>query len=158
MPQNYIAIMLQSLKKKEVILDKILLLSKEQEELLSNPNLEADDFETNMREKARLIEELESLDGGFESLYQNVSEELKAEKEKYAAEIARMQQCIKNITEKSVDIQVKERHNKELVEQKFASVRNQIKQVRSSQKIVNQYYKNMRKLNCVEPQFMDNKK
>ena len=44
------------------------------------------------------------------------------------------------------------------MEQKFASVKKQVKEIRSSQKVVNQYYKNMMKKGYVEPQFLDNKK
>ena len=44
------------------------------------------------------------------------------------------------------------------MEQKFASVKKQVKEIRSSQKVVNQYYKNMMKKGYVEPHFLDNKK
>ena len=46
----------------------------------------------------------------------------------------------------------------QLMEQKFASVKKQVKEIRSSQKVVNQYYKNMMKKGYVEPHFLDNKK
>ena len=41
---------------------------------------------------------------------------------------------------------------------KFAAVRKQVKEVRKSQRIVNQYYKNMMKTAYIEPQFTDKKK
>ena len=69
-----------------------------------------------------------------------------------------MQECIRRLTAKSADIQTQEARNKTLMEQKFASVRRQAREVRKSQKIVNQYYKNMMKTNYIEPQFTDNKK
>ena len=55
-------------------------------------------------------------------------------------------------------IRRQEAENKRLMEQKFAAVRKQVKEVRQSQKVVNQYYKNMMKSGYVEPQFLDNKK
>ena len=69
-----------------------------------------------------------------------------------------MQELIRQLTEKSAAIQVQEARNKRLMEQKFASVKKQVREVRTSQKIVNQYYKNMMKTNFIEPQFTDSKK
>jgi hypothetical protein len=69
-----------------------------------------------------------------------------------------MQSLIRELTEKSAAIQVQEARNKAQMEQKFSAVRKQVREVRTSQKIVNQYYKNMMKTGFVEPQFTDNKK
>ena len=65
---------------------------------------------------------------------------------------------IRLLTEKSMEIQAQEARNKQLMEQKFASVKKQVKEIRSSQKVVNQYYKNMMKKGYTEPHFLDNKK
>ena len=69
-----------------------------------------------------------------------------------------MQDLIRKITDKSLLIQKQEAQNKELMEKKFTAVRSQAREVRKSQKIVNQYYKNMMKNNYNDPQFLDNKK
>ena len=69
-----------------------------------------------------------------------------------------MQNDIRLLTEKSMEIQAQEARNKQLMEQKFASVKKQVKEIRSSQKVVNQYYKNMMKKGYTEPHFLDNKK
>ena len=111
-----------------------------------------------MEAKARLIEQMEQLDSGFEKLFARVIEELAVHKEDHAAEIRNMQECIKEITNKSVEIQTQEARNKDLMTQKFASVRQKAKNVRANSKAVNQYYRNMMQLNYVDPQFMDNKK
>ena len=42
--------------------------------------------------------------------------------------------------------------------QKFTEVKKQVREIRSSQKVVNQYYRNMMKTNYIDPQFLDNKK
>lgn len=68
-----------------------------------------------------------------------------------------MQGCIRTLTDRSMEIQAQEARNKQLMEQKFASVKKQVKEIRSSQKVVNQYYKNMMKKGYVEPHFLDNK-
>lgn len=82
----------------------------------------------------------------------------KRTKELYKEEILQMQNSIRALTEKSMEIQAQEARNKQLMEQKFASVKKQVKEIRSSQKVVNQYYKNMMKKGYVEPHFLDNKK
>lgn len=158
MQENYIDIMRRSLVKKEKILDQILELSEAQTSLLEDPELTPEDFEKSVTDKAECIDELECLDEGFEELYQQVAEELKENREKYTEEIVAMQESIRRITAKSMEIQTREARNKELAEQKFSAIRKQIRQVRDSQKVVKQYYQNMMKRNFVDPQFMDNKK
>lgn len=158
MPENYIEIMIQSLRKKNQVLDKILELSRGQSAWLDDIALTPEDFEANVGEKAALIEELEELDNGFEALYERVAGQLQENREQYREEILVMQKLIGQITDKSVEIQAVEARNKEQVEARFSTIRKQIKQVKDSQKIVKEYYKNMQKINYVDPQFMDNKK
>lgn len=155
---QYIQIMIQSLKKKNQILDVIISLNQQQRDELENPALDPDDFDLTVEKKAKQIEELETLDNGFQELFERVQEELNNNREAYREEIAVMQELIRSLTEKSADIQTQEQRNKELMTRKFAAVRKQVKEVRKSQKIVNRYYKNMMKTAYIEPQFTDKKK
>jgi flagellar biosynthesis/type III secretory pathway chaperone len=155
---KYLPIMIQSLKKKEQTLDAILEINRRQREELENPALDPDDFDKTFKEKSALIDSLETLDNGFQELFERVREELNANRDAYREEIAEMQTYIRRLTEKSADIQMQESRNKVLMEQKFSAVRKQVKEVRKSQKVVNQYYKNMMKTNFIEPQFTDKKK
>ena len=155
---QYIAIMLQSLEKKEKVLDRIIEIDQRQKEELENPSLDPDDFDKTVEEKSKLIEQLELLDQGFEKLYEKVREELQTKKDDYKEAIVQMQRYIRALTEKSVTIQTQEARNKQLMEQKFTSVKKQVKEIRSSQKVVNQYYKNMMNKAYTEPHFLDNKK
>ena len=154
----YINILIESLQKKIRILDEIILADQEQREGLEDPNLDPDDFDKIVEKKSKYIEQLEQLDSGFEELFARVRDELNENREKYKEQIHTMQDLIRKITDKSLMIQKQEAQNKELMQQKFAEVRSQAREVRKSQKIVNQYYKNMMKTNYVDPQFMDNKK
>ena len=108
--------------------------------------------------KSKLIDQLNELDSGFEEVFARVKEELELHRSEYKDEIFKMQELIRMITDKSLRIQQQELQNKKLMEQKFASVRKQVREVRQSQKVVNQYYKSMMKANYQEPQFLDNKK
>ena len=155
---RYIPIMTQSKKKKEEVLDNIIRINQRQKEELDNPSLDPDDFDATFAEKEKLIDQLDTLDSGFQELFEKIRGDLTRNQKEYREEIAQMQECIRRLTAKSADIQTQEARNKTLMEQKFASVRRQAREVRKSQKIVNQYYKNMMKTNYIEPQFTDNKK
>ena len=144
----YLTIMIQSLKKKSAVLDAVIELNIRQKEELENPGLDPDDFDACVEEKAKQIEQLELLDTGFQEVYDKIKADLQTNQQEY----------IRRLTDKSATIQAQEARNKDLMTQKFASVRKQVKEVRKSQKVVNQYYKSMMKSGYMEPQFTDNKK
>ena len=150
---NYILILKEDLKKKNLILDKIILANQKQADALDDPNLDPDDFDHIVEEKANLIEQLEKLDDGFEQVYARVREELQDNKDAYKEDIALMQKMIRQLTDKSATIQVQEMRNKDKMTQKFAAIKKQVREIRSSQKVVNQYYRNMMKTNYIDPQF-----
>ena len=158
MEENYLLIMIQSLKKKIQVLDSIIDANDRQKAGLENPALDPDDFDKIVEEKSKYIEHLDLLDQGFDKLFAKVKELLNGNKEAYKNEIHEMQTLITTITEKSNKIQVQEARNKDLMTQKFSKIRKQARDVRASQQAVNQYYKNMKKINFIDPQFMDNKK
>ena len=158
MDKLYLTILMESLQKKIRILDQIIMADQEQREALEDPNLDPDDFDRIVVKKAEFIDQLEQLDAGFEEVFARVKEELDGNREQYKEQIHIMQDLIRKITDKSLLIQKQEAQNKELMEKKFTAVRSQAREVRKSQKIVNQYYKNMMKNNYNDPQFLDNKK
>ncbi len=158
MKNQYIAVLQQGLIKKVSLLDQIIVKNTLQKQLLSDPELDPDVLEENLNQKAELVDALVELDKGFEQVYERIREDLTENRMEYRTEIAAMKEYITQITEKSTQIQVQEQRNKDLMLQKFATVKKQIREVKSNQKVVNQYYQNMMKLNYVDPQFMDNKK
>jgi len=158
MEQTYVDIMIQSLKKKIQVLDRIMELNQLQKEQLEDAKSKVEDFDRTVEEKAKLIEQLEQLDSGFDKLYDRVKEELKGNKDAYAAKIKTMQECIRELTDKNMEIQAQETRNKDLMTRKFAFVRDSAKTVRTNTKAASQYYQNMMQLNYVDPQFLDNKK
>ena len=157
MSDNYLLIMIQSLKKKLQVLDCIIDANDRQKAGLEDPNLDPDDFDVIVEEKSKYIEQLDLLDSGFDKLFQRVREELNKNRAAYEKEIKEMQSLITKITEKSTRIQVQESRNKDLMTQKFSKIHKQVRDVRISQQAVNQYYQNMKKINYIDPQFMDNK-
>ena len=157
MTDNYIDIMLQSLKKKEQVLKAIVDENLKQREILEDVNGEADAFDATVEAKAKLIEQLEQLDSGFEKLFARMKEELEGNQDKYAEQIRQMKEYIKKITDKSIEIQAQEARNKDLMTSKFATIKKQVKTMRKRSAAASEYYKPMAKLNYVDPQFMDGK-
>ena len=158
MKQTYIDIMIQSLDRKLQVLDQIIEINVRQENILEDKKAEIDEFDKCIEEKAALIEQMQQLDSGFEKLFERVSEELKENKANHVEDIKKLQSRIRKITDKSMEIQAQEARNKDLMVRKFTYVKETAKSLRTNSKVASQYYKNMMKLNFVDPQFMDNKK
>lgn len=144
MAETYIAIMLQSLEKKEKVLEEIVRLNDEQKNTLSDQTRSVDDFDKTVEGKSACIEQMNQLDSGFEKLYAQVAEELDQNREAHADEIRKMQECIRRVTDLSVKIQAQEVRNKELMREKFATVHRQATEVRKNSRAITGYYNSMR--------------
>ena len=144
MSDTYIAIMLQSLKKKEQVLDEIIRLDDRQKDTLMDPECPFDVFDETVEAKSACIDQLNQLDSGFEKLYAQVAEELDQNREDYAKEIRDMQQCIRRVTDKSVKIQAQEARNKQLMKEKFSTVQKQATDVRKNSRAITGYYNSMK--------------
>ena len=158
MSETYLSIMLQSLCKKEAVLDEIIRLNDLQRNQLSDPQCPVEEFDQTVENKSACIGQLEQLDSGFEKLYAQVEEELQTNKEKYADTIRQLQKHIRAVTDKSVKIQAQEARNKDLMMQKFTTVRKHARDVRANSKAINGYYQTMTQSAFADPQFMDGKK
>ena len=156
--KNYIQILEDSLESKIDLLRRLQVLCQEQAEILRDPNATPEAFEENIEEKGKLIDRLSAMDQGFDAFFAKVKDELENNREKYRDSIAHMQEMIREITQRSTNIQVMERQNSELARKKFSQVRSQAKELRQSRKAVSSYYQNMMQTGTVEPQFMDSKK
>ena len=156
--EDYVTILAESLEKKNAILDEIQKINQEQKQILSDENLTPEMFEKTLDKKSALIDELNQLDEGFAQLYEKVRPEIQNHMEQYADLIRKMQEEITKITDKTVAIQIEELRNKQLAENRFSAIKKQIREVKSSQKAVNTYYRNMMNRNVNESQFLDRKK
>ena len=139
----YIDALKRSLKKKVSILSEIDLQNRRQRELLEGEHNSADDFEQTMNEKARLIEELDKLDEGFDEVFSKVKEALENNKALYKDDIAIMQEYIRIIMDKSTLVQTQEKVNKELFEKKASSVKAERKTLATNMKVADLYQQNM---------------
>lgn len=155
---SYIEILKQSLTKKIELLDTIMALNVLQKDMLENPDLDPDELEENLNRKAELVEQLSKLDDGFSQIYDRVRADLTENRGTYSDDIAQMKRDITEIMDKSTAIQSQEKRNQVLVQQKFTSVKKQIKEVKKSRQAVNSYYRNMMKMGAPEAAFLDDKK
>lgn len=154
---NYIEILKESLDKKLRILDEIITLNKEQEKILRDNELDYDKFNAVIEDKEKCIKEIQRLDEGFQSVYDRVKEMLSHNKETFSNDIRILQEKIKEVTDKSMDIQSQEARNKETFQSKVVSSRKEIKTAKAANKVAANYYQSMHKLNAVGSQFLDTK-
>lgn len=156
--ENQLTVLSESLDKKLQILKEIQEYNKRQEKSFLEETANLEEFDESIAEKGRLIEKLEKLDEGFETVYGRLAEELKGNREKYKAQIAVLQDKIRQVTELGISIQTQEQRNKKLVEQYFAKAHSNIRQERKNSKAAYNYYKTMSGAAVTQSQFMDSKK
>lgn len=157
---DYLELLEESLIKKIGVLDKIEAFNLKQRELFVNTD-EAPDFEkfdSYIEEKDKLIEELNVLDNGFETMYERVADTLKENKSENADMIRRLQELIREITDKSSSLQSQERANKELMEDFFQSARDKIGKNRTSLNAAYSYFQAQQGTGNAESLYMDSKK
>lgn len=156
--RNDAQILMESLEKKNRVLDAIIRENEVQEKILKAEELDMDALDTSTNRLGELAEQLERLDDGFEALYDRIREELMANKDSYRDEIARMQTLIGQITDKVVKINAARMRNERQARKTFQKARDQIGKASSQVRASRSYFNNMNRLNYVEPQFYDNKK
>ncbi len=142
---TYLKVLEESLYKKLSVLTKIQDYNEEQYRCFSTDQVDMEGFDAAIEEKGKLIDEVNKLDEGFEILYANLAKELDGNREKYAPQIKKLQELIKLVTEKSVQIQTQESRNKALIEAYFAKEKSQIKEGRKNSQAALGYYKNLNK-------------
>ena len=155
---QYVSILIDSLLQKQTILKEILRLNEEQGKLIKQDAFDLEAFDRIVTEKAMRIEKLESLDDGFEMIYEKTKSNLVQEREHYKLEIKEMQDLIARVTDLSMRIQASEERNKAGIEAYFKNTRATYQQARATTKAASAYYSAMSRLNTVDPQLLDQKK
>lgn len=158
MANEYMQMLAESLVKKTEILSVLIAKTNTQKDVVSAPEVDWDAFDKIVEDKGNLVDELVKLDDGFDALYARIKEELIANKDAYKTEIAKMQILIKDVTEKSTELQAMEHRNKSLIEQRFAESKKAIKQSKMGSKAAMEYYQRMNNLKNVDPHLMDKKR
>ena len=155
---SYIEIMKNSLIKKAAVLEKISEQNKIQQELTKAEEFDYDTFDKTLAEKDKLIEEINQLDSGFQSLFDRIKEIMESNKEAYADDIKEMQRLVAVITDKSANVMAEEKRNREAIMNRKDSLKKEVGMARATNKVAANYYKTMSKLNVLDSQFIDAKK
>lgn len=156
--KKYLELLIQSLKKKLLILNKLSILNQDQRDILQDENGDPDAFDINVRDKEDLIQQITALDAGFDEVYAHIKTLMEREHSAYEPQLDEMRELIRLIMARDASIRAEEQRNYALAQRKFSSVKKQVREVKASQKLVNNYYQNMMKQSRFTPQFMDNKK
>ena len=156
--KEYLELLIQSLKKKLLLLNRISVLNQDQRAVLQDENAGPDDFDITVRDKDDLIQQIVALDAGFDEVYAHIKALMERDHSRYEAQLDEMRELIRQIMAKDASVRAEEQRNYKLAQQKFADVKKQVREVKASQKMVNSYYENMMKQSRYAPQFMDSKK
>ena len=154
---QYMEILVDGLQKKSVLLDHIIDSNDRLEKVISEQTMNMDQFKELLDEKDDYVKQINQLDEGFQSLFDKIKDEIHANKSLYKQQILRMQQLIREITDKGVQIQQTEAKNKLTIEGQFAKMHKNVRVAKQGMNVAQNYYKNMTKMSVVDSQFLDKK-
>ena len=140
---TYLNIIVDTLKKKEILLNNLKVITVKQAEILDAEEFAADEFDNTIDEKQRNIDALLKLDEGFMDTYERVKADLIANPTDYASEIAQAKALIKKQTDLSVELQALEEKNKVKLSVQLTKGRQKGRDFRTSSRTAAAYYKNM---------------
>lgn len=158
MTEGYLQILIESLEKKNEILDQVIRLDEEQAELSAHQPMDMEAYDQTMESKGKLIEEINKLDDGFSSTFELIADEVKSNPAPYREQVLKLQQLIREAVDKGVRVEAQEKRNRAALENVFRMKRQEIKQLKVSTSAAAKYYKSMSRINEVDPQLMDRKK
>ena len=156
--REYLDVLIQSLRKKLVLLNRISVLNQEQREILQDEEAAPDAFDINVRDKGDLVDQIVALDAGFDEVYSHIKALMERDHSAYEDQLQQMRELIRLIMAKDASVRAEEQRNYELAQRKFANVKKQVREVKASQKMVNSYYQTMMRQKPGESMFLDNKK
>ena len=140
---NYLELMKDSLVKKEKILINILELTKEQEKLLNSEQFDDEAFDNLIAEKSILIEKINKLDEGFELTYKRIEDKIKAEPSCYRENIEKLQELIRTLVDRGVEVETLERRNQIKFDMNISRSKDRIRSYNLNSNAVTKYYSNM---------------
>jgi len=144
--EDYIQIMIESLRKKTELLDKLIRKNEAQHECIEGKEfneVDWDAFNLLVAEKQTAIDRIVKMDEGFQNLYDRVKEQLGEDKDKYSEQIREIQKLITKITEQGAKITTGEERNRRIIEGVFGNRKNEIKRTRNSLRVANSYAQTM---------------
>ena len=139
----YVSALQDSLKNKYEALQKVYDATKKQQEAVSGEELNIDAFETAVEEKESLLQRIQDLDDGFNSIYTKIGDALHQQKQQYKPQILEMQNMLRTMTDLGVKIQALEQKNKNRFEGLVAKKRHEIRNFQANNRTANTYNQHM---------------
>lgn len=155
---TYINILIQTLSKKDQLLDRLIEITHMQKDYLSVEDLNMEQFDQTLPEKELIIENLNQLDEGFEKVYDHVKNEIGNNLLQFKQEILLLKELVKQVTEKSVNLQALEMKNKNKLEDYLSKKKKEIKEYKMNSQTASNYYKNVVNQQVGQSFFLDKKK
>ena len=140
---TYVNIMRESLQRKLGYLQEILTLTREQENLAKTTPFNEDAFTTVIDKKEILIDNVNEIDKGFQSVYDRVRGELQENKDSFKDDLSVIQGLIQKCVDTGMEIEKLEERNRSSLEQAIASGFKGMNQAKQSRSVANKYYKSM---------------
>lgn len=156
--QTYLNILVDTLIRKNDILDHLIHITLKQDENIITDPSDLDRIEQSVKDKSVLIEELNKLDLGFDKIYEHVKDEISIRKIDHKDTIIRLQNLIKDVTNKSVKLQTLEQRNQINLNAYISAEKKKIKEYKLNNQTVSSYYKNMMNQHQGHSYFLDKKK
>ncbi len=154
---GYLRVMQDVLVRKKKVLTGLFEATRSQETALAQESIDEKAFNDAMDVKTKLIEELNEMDEGFQTLFDKISPEIKEKGREHADQIRRLQALIQEITDLSVTVSALEKKNRSALDKRIEELRQGKKSFKVSRQTADKYYKSMNRLNAVTPVFLDEK-
>lgn len=139
----YVNMMVDTLERKKAILQQILHLTKEQETLLKDEEMDVDAFQRILDLKGEEIEKLNQMDEGFDTLFHHVEKEINENRMAYKSQIQKMQKLINEVSELGIQIQALEHQNSGHFKVYLANQKQAVKKFHTNNRTAANYYQNM---------------
>lgn len=139
----YVSALQESLKNKYEVLQKIYEETERQRKAVSTETLDIDEFEKAVQEKEELIERIQSLDEGFNSIFAKISDALHQQKQQFKPQILEMQNMLRTMTDLGVKIQALEQKNRNRFESLVVEKRQEVRDFQKNNRTANTYNQHM---------------
>lgn len=157
MEQNYMSVLIDTLEKKLDALKTILSLTQEQEVISRQDSYPEDEMERILNVKEIQISRLNSLDEGFQSVFDRIKSEVKKNPDAYKDEVEQLQNLIRRCTELGNEIMVLEQRNHERFQILFSKFNSQYSVSKTKASVAQNYFRTMNNSKILDPYFVDKK-
>lgn len=157
MDQKYLAVLIDTLEKKQDALEHILALTKEQETISKQDIYQEEAMERTLNAKELELSRVNTLDEGFQSVYDRISSEVKRNPEAYKTDLNRLQNLIRRCTEIGNEIMVLEERNRNRFSVLFSKSKQDYSASRNQASVAQNYFRTMNNTKILDAYFVDKK-